>query len=226
MIETKLNINTKFKNAFYRVSNNKYDLALSNNNDIFKHFFQDNYVNNISGKFKYIIYGYAFTYRPYHGPNHQEKYFYNYELMFDKFLNYYCYKNQISQEKYILIPKRINRNNDIINLVYEKLNVHFNVKYIDFADYSIDEQIKICSTAFAMIGMSGAAFANQIFIPKNSCIICMCNSHDIDHIKFQSTLSKYLKHDFNTIVLDNQTHNEVILNNIINIITNYKRLQN
>ena len=227
MIETKLNIDdTKIKSVFYRVSNNHYDPALLNNNDIFKHFLKNNYVDNISGKFKYIIYGYAFPYRPYHGIYREEKYFYNYELMLDKFLNNVCDKNLISQEKCILIPKRIGRNNDIMNSVYNKLNNFFRVKYIDFAEYSIEEQIKMCSSAFAMIGMAGAAFANQVFIPKKSCMICICNIGDIDHLKFQSTLSKYLKHDFNTIVIDNEMRNEDIINNVINIIHTYIRNTN
>ena len=57
--------------------------------------------------------------------------------MLDKFLNNVCDKNLISQEKCILIPKRIGRNNDIMNSVYNKLNNFFRVKYIDFAEYSI-----------------------------------------------------------------------------------------
>ena len=70
-----------------------------------------------------------------------------------------------------------------------------------------------------MIGLEGAAFANQIFMPKQSCVICICDENNLDHIPFQLKLSKYLNHDFNTITFNNNFYSiDDINNNIINII--------
>ena len=218
IIEKHLNLNSQHKSFFMRISNNKYKKELLNANDIFKYFLNDNYVETISGRFKYIIYGYAYTYRPYHGPVKID-YLNNYQIMLDKFLNTCLYKNISDDIKYIIIPKRQTRNNNIINLIFLKLNTLFNIKYIDFSTYSIDEQIKLCSNAFAMIGLEGAAFANQIFMPKQSCVICICDENNLDHIPFQLKLSKYLNHDFNTITFNNNFYSiDDINNNIINII--------
>ena len=92
---------------------------------------------------------------------------------------------------------------------------------IDFAKYSINEQIKICASAWAIIGCEGAAFVNQIFMEKKSLIIAICYNHDLHHIPFQSTIAKYMNHEFNTIPITNTTDIKLILNNILSIVNNY-----
>lgn len=217
IIEKKLNITEKNKNYFLRISNNNYNTELESSNEIFKYFLNDNYLENINNKkFKYIIYGYAYTYRPYHGPEFPIIFFNNYQIMVDKFINKFQ-NNRICDNKTIIIAKRKTRNNSIIEIIYEKINKNYNVMYIDFSDYSIEEQINICSSSYIMIGMEGASFANQIFMPKNSCLICICNLPQLQNIHFHSTLSKYLNHEFNIISTDNSEY--LILDKIINIVS-------
>ena len=52
----------------------------------------------------------------------EEKYFYNYELMLDKFLTNVCDKNLISQEKCILKPIRYNQASDSLQRRQERNN--------------------------------------------------------------------------------------------------------
>jgi hypothetical protein len=218
IIEQKVDINLQTKKHYYRVSNNNYTTSLSNSNEIFKFIFNDNWVDNIHGNFKYIIYGYAFTYRPYHGPKYELKYYENYKNFINHFQNSYFYKNPMEQEKYIIIPKRITRNNSIIEIIFKKLNPLFKIKYIDFSEHSINEQVILSASAFAFIGMEGAAFSNQIFMPKNSCLICIL-PNDTDNSAFHSTLSKYLQNKFYSFCLNEDTN--YIIDGIVKILHNH-----
>lgn len=216
IIEEKLDmdINLQTKKSYYRVSNNNYTTSLSNSNDIFKLILNENWVDNINGNFKYIIYGYAFTYRSLRGPN-DLTYYENYEKFINIFHNNFYY-NLIKQEKYIIIAKRITRNNSIIDNIFTKINSLFNIKYIDFSEYSINEQQKLCASAYALIGMEGAAFSNQVFMPKKSCLICISPGDNNSYL-FHSTLSKYLKNSFYNFSINKNT-NDNIIDNIIKIL--------
>ena len=216
--------NLKIDNSYYyRVSNNNYNKELSTSNEIFKYFLKNNYKENINGKFKYIIYGYCFNHRPYQGPNYKISYYDNYQFLLDKFICEFKKESTLhKKEKYIIIPERSTRtNNIIIEDIYNSLNKIYNVLKIDFSKYSISEQIEICSSSWAMIGCEGVAFANQIFMKKGSQIIVLCNEKDIDHIPFQSTIAKYMNHYFHTITFSNNiTKNYNIIEKILNILNN------
>jgi hypothetical protein len=208
------------RSSYYRVSNNNYSKELSSNKDIFKHFFKDTYTDTITGKFKYIVYGYCYTYRPCHGPNFVHRYYPNYQLVFDKFINEFKQESNISKEnKYIIVPERNTRNYDGIKDIYNRLSKIYTVKLIDFGKYSISEQIKLCSSAWAIIGCEGAAYANQIFMKKSSLLICVCHNKDLDHIPFQSSIAEYMNHKFFTITTTSNENS--IIENIMNITNNF-----
>ena len=213
------------KSMYFRVSNNNYHKELSTNKDIFKHFFKDIYTDTIKGEFKYIVYGYCYTYRPYHGPNFEYKYYPNYQIVFDKFITEFKQESNISEkDKYIIIPKRNTRNYNGIEDIYNKLHTIYNVKKIDFGKYSIDEQIKICASAWAIIGCEGAAFANQIFMNKGSLLITICHQNELDHIPFQSSIAKYMNHQFHTIPITNTSNKDYIIENIVYITKKFYQL--
>ena len=198
---------------YLMISKNNYHSELSTCNDIFKHFLKQNYTEVVCGKYKYIIYGYAYTHRPFHGSN--VIYYPNYQNTFNKFI---CEFNHgsLEKDKYIIIPERHGqyRNYGGIEELYRCLCNEYNVKKIDFGKYSIDEQIKLCSSAYAMIGSDGAAFANQIFMKKGSLVISICQSDRKNDVYFQSSLSKYMNHEFNYI-LYNHTTRIIDVNNLI-----------
>lgn len=216
------------KSFFYRVSNNNYNNELSSTKEIFRHFFKDNYIDTISGGYKYIVYGYCYTYRPYHGPNFLHKYYPNYQYIFDKFIHRFTENSNsiLKNDKYIIIPERTTRNYDGIDYIYNNLRKIYNVKKIDFGNFSIKEQIEISSGAWAIIGCEGAAFANQIFMSKGSLIITIINksSNGVGGgggVEFQSSISEYMKHEFHNIIVNNLMNRDILSQNILNICNNY-----
>ena len=212
--------NVHFENSQYlRISNNNYQDELSTSNDIFKYFLKDNYKDNICGKYKYIIYGYCYTYRPYHGGN--ILYYENYQNIFNSFIEKYNHINLTQTKKYIIIPDRENRNYNKIEDIYLSLCKNYNVMKVDFSKYQINEQINLCSCAYALIGCEGAAFTNQIFMNKKSLIISICPESEVNRNKFHSSIAKYMNHDFNTITFNDKSNINDIINNINFIIENY-----
>jgi hypothetical protein len=206
--------------SYLRISDNNYPHELSTCKDIFKFFLNNNYTDNITGEFKYIIYGYCYSYRPYHGAN-TITYYPKYQTMLDKFINKFRQKSIIlEKDKYIIIPDRQTRNYNGIQDIYYLLKKKYNVKKIDFGKYSIEEQIKLCASAWAIIGCEGAAFANQIFMNNGSLVIILCDTCNLDHIYFQSSLAKYMNHTFHTIEITDQTNNINIIENIEKYIIN------
>jgi hypothetical protein len=212
---------------YLRISNNNYTNQLSSSNDIFKYFLKDNYKESIFGKFKYIIYGYCFTYKPLHEAK-VVKYFLNYQNVFNLFINQYTHDNVSQQTKYIIFPERQTRNYSGIEDIYKILSKKYKVIKIDFGKYTIDEQIKLCSSAYAIIGCEGAAFSNQIFMKKGSLIISICEKSKKDANNFHSSLAQYMNHNFNEILFDSTNILSInrlrIINRIIFIIDSYINL--
>lgn len=215
IIKNKLDIDNYDIN-YYEISNNYYNNELKNKQDIFKYFFGKNYLNNIKGEFDYIIYGYLFTYRPY--IKFDLNIYPNYKIKLNEIRNIYLNKKNKKDIKSIIICKRHNRcNNIFINKLYIYLKNYYNIRFIDFSDYSIDEQISICNESNIMIGYEGAAFANMIFLNKNSIIIIFIKKEDYDHIYFQYYLAIYLDHKIFIYVDDGNILKKCDLNDIKNI---------
>lgn len=214
-------IKTPITNSYFlQISNNNYKDELSNSNDIFKYFLKNSYTTNISGNFRYIVYGYSYRYRPFFGPTYDNRYFPKYKFMIDRFCD--TFSKSDNEKDYILMPQRTTRSYEHIDKLYDDLSKTFNVKMLDFGDYSIEEQINMCSKAWAMIGCEGAAFANQIFMKKGSLIICLGGND-----AFQSPIASYIEHTFFHIHLT-LTYDE-LFKNISKILTpylpfSYKRL--
>jgi hypothetical protein len=203
---------------YLRISNNNYINDLSNTNEIFSHFLGKQFTEQINGKFKYIVYGYCFFHRPFHGT--EIKYYPNYQKMIDKFLLEFVkcsrsdYVVDSTKEQYIILVKRETRSFVDIDIIFDNLTKFYNVKIVDFSKHSIQEQIELCSNAYAMVGCEGAGFANQVFMKPGSLIISI--TQQICRNNFHISLTQYLKHDFRIIDINNSHQNTI--NEIIRII--------
>ena len=120
------------------------------------------------------------------------------------------------QGQYILLTKRVDRNFVDLDDIFFKLKAFYNVKIVDFSEYSIKEQIELCNNAYAMIGSEGAAFSNQIFMKPGSLLISFCQNPTQNN--FHTSLTQYLKHDFRSIMINNSYSQNDIINDIIDII--------
>jgi capsular polysaccharide biosynthesis protein len=91
--------------------------------------------------------------------------------------------------------------------VVDLLSRAYPVKYVDFFTLSIRQQIETCAGAYVLIGMEGAAFANQIFLQDRSTIIVLLNAIDDRHqyLRFHSDLAKYAGHAYFQIEITDET---------------------
>lgn len=130
---------------------------------------------------------------------------------------------KMKQEKYIILTKRDNRNMMNISNVYARLcNEGYNVKLIDFSNHTIQDQIEICTNAYAMIGSEGAAFTNQIFMQSGSLLISI--AYDLSRNNFHTSLAQYLNHDFYGIHIKHDSVEQSIIDEIIYIIQSPRKL--
>jgi capsular polysaccharide biosynthesis protein len=68
---------------------------------------------------------------------------------------------------------------------------------------SIEDQITVTKNAKAIFGAEGAAFANQVFIPKGSPVIAVAT--ESSRFSFHSTLADYLDNTFLGVLLDQKS---------------------
>ena len=208
IIEEYLTNNNKIigNSDFLRISNNNFPPELSTSNDIFKYFLKKNYKDKISGKYKYIIYGYCYNHRACN-IEYNNRYYPKYQYILNKFINNFIKPDlQLIKEKYIIIPERITRTYENMDAIYEKLSSLYNIKKIDYSKLNINEQINITSSAWAMIGCEGAAFSNILFMKSESLIICLYNNDTI----FFDNLSKYCGHEMYSIQYTNTEYGTII----------------
>ena len=210
-----LNIDKNKRVHFLNISDKSSKINLKNRKTIFKYFLNNNYTETkTTSKYKYIIYGYCYNHRPYHGPKEIHKIYPNYQDIFNKFYNTFTPTQDI-KEKYIIIPLRTDRSYKDMDKLCETVSKYYKTKIVDFSNYSIEEQIKLSNDAWAMIGSEGAAFSNQIFMKKKSIIICIGGEYS-----FHSSVSTYLEHIFYNFSKDNEN----CINDILNILKKYKPL--
>jgi hypothetical protein len=184
------------KAHFVRVSKNNYNNELGETQSIFSHFLKTGFSESTPAlrKYKYIVYGYCYTYRPFKGQ--AVEYFANYQPFIDRFCE--TFKTNELSTPYILLCQRQTRNYvDVPGLETYLLSQGYAVKRVDFSQHSIEEQIELCAHADIMIGSEGAAFANQLFLARGSLIVSI--AEDPTRNYFHSSLSQYLKHDFHSI---------------------------
>ena len=198
---------------YYRVSNNDYHPELPTIKYIFQDIFKKPFVENIKGKFKYIVFGYFYNHRPFATPFQTVNELWYPTLQED--LNEFIVsqrnlKNEAFENKYILIPTRETRQFQGINTIFQMLKESYNVKLVDFGKYTFKEQIELCESAWALVGCEGAAFSNQIFMDKKSLVVCIVEDGCFDGTLFHSAVGRYMEHDFKTIYLTNSTENDVI----------------
>lgn len=198
------------ESVLYRISKNNYENELATSNEIFRYFFNQEFKDSIvPGRFAYIVYGYLYPFRPYHGPLSPLKYYAEYQQMFDVFTNEFSTISNIPlKERYIIIPIRSDRTFCGMQEIAIELNKEFHVKTIDFGVLPIHEQITMCGSAWAMIGSDGANLSNQIFMKKGSLLVTLCHEELYQfHVSFTSTLAQYLNHDLHVVTFNN--HSEV-----------------
>jgi hypothetical protein len=124
----------------------------------------------------------------------------NYGAMLNIFRESFSHLDGILTDA-ILVPTRNDRVSSFVSHFTTKYQQHFNFVYVDFASLSIDQQIKVCGSARGIFGSEGAAFANQIFLPKNSIVIPVTPNRP-ESIAFHEPLAEYCGHFFQPIYED------------------------
>jgi hypothetical protein len=195
---TKLN---NYTCRYFRFSNNGFQDDLPAIHEIFKYFFGTKFEDNESGSYSHIVYGYFYTHRPYNRYEFQHSPVYQTEL--NDFIKTF---RLTSDERYILVAKRTTRNYSGMDEVVKLLGEKHPVKYIDFSTLSIRQQIETCAGAYVLIGMEGAAFANQIFLQDHSTLIALWNDNSrYSHLRFHSDLARYAGNVFFPIEITDET---------------------
>lgn len=180
---------------YLRISDNNYPKELPNTRDIFRHVFDKDFVASVTGSFKYIVYGYCYTYRPFHRIEESSPYFASYQRYLDRFVENFSLASDLAGpfNPTILFPLRSVRSNPFVDFFYERYKNEFDFQRVDFGQMSFAEQITVCGSAWCMFGSEGASFANQVFMPRGGLVICI-NHNPI--FGFQSAISPYMGHDF------------------------------
>jgi len=195
---TKLN---NYTCQYFRFSNNGFQNDLPAIHEIFRYFFGKKFEDNESGSYSHIVYGYFYTHRPYNRYEFQHSQTYQTEL--NDFIKTF---RLTSDERYILVSKRTTRNYAGMDEVVKLLCEIYPVKYIDFSTLSIRQQIELCAGAYVLIGMEGAAFANQIFLQDHSTLVVLWNDSARQlHLRFHSDLAKYTGHTYFAIEITDET---------------------
>jgi hypothetical protein len=178
---------------YYRISNNGWPTELETAKDIFKYFFNTSFVETVDDQYKNVIYGYFYSYRPYHGPNEPRLLYPNYRNWLSKFREKYCnFEN--AQFESILVPYRNNRTFEHVDRFVQKYSNRIKFEHVDFGNLSIGEQIRISGRVRGMFGCEGAAFTNIIFMQQNSKVVPV--AQDYNRFMFHQCLSDYIGHAF------------------------------
>jgi|688.fasta_scaffold287902_2 hypothetical protein len=185
---------------YFRISDNHYPTEISSANEIFEFFLGKKYTEQVCGHFENLIYGYLFSYRPYHGPNYEKRVYPEYQSYLVKFRANFTQAFEPNVSPSILVPTRKDRDFDFVSDFVIRHKETFNFQFVDFSEMSIQEQIRVCNSAAVMFGSEGAAFANQVFMRDKSLVMPVSNQ--IERFDFHSQLSESLKFRFNPIALD------------------------
>ncbi len=197
---------------YFRISKNDYELELPNIQKIFQYFLGRPFSENVSGMFRNVIYGYFYTYRPYHGPAHEPKIFPNYQYWLERFRSEFCAFPAQTADDYVLVPKRVTRNFSFVDQFVQKHAEKINFKVVDLGQLTIEEQIRLAGGAKAIFGAEGAAFANMVFMKKDCTVIPVSN--DSSRFMFHSMLASYIGQRFIPVNVD-KTGSSLIHDSII-----------
>jgi Glycosyltransferase 61 len=194
----------EYTSRYFRFSNNGCSNDLPTIYEIFHYFFGQGFMNHESGSYSHIVYGYFCTHIPYKGPYYEFRHSQVYQAELTEFINAF---RLTSNERYILVAKRIGvtRNYNEMDEVVSLLSKAYPIKYIDFSMLSIRQQIEICAGAYILLGMEGAAFANQIFLQGRSTIIVLWKDTDTMRLRFHSDLARYTGHTYFAIEITDET---------------------
>jgi Glycosyltransferase 61 len=154
------------------------------------------------------------------------------QMWYDKFLCEYNHNYMPGAIEYayetIIVAERSYRNVPNCEKIFNLLGKTARIKKVDFANHTIDEQVRICSDAYAMIGCEGASFSNQIFMRKRSAVICLMiekNEEDIPNL-FHLAVSRYMEHDYKDIVVSVNSNVEDVVLQIIECLNATLRKRN
>lgn len=187
---------------YYRISRNGYPTELHTAREIFNYFFRDYFVESAEGTYKNIVYGYFYSYRPYHGPKYPRLSYSNVRYWLSRFRDSYCVHENKQQGQAILVPYRSNRIEDFVDDFVQKYCHRINFQSVDFGSLSIADQIKISGSARGIFGCEGAAFANSIFMKKGAKVVPV--SSDPSRFLFHSTLADYIGHSFKAVHINSE----------------------
>jgi hypothetical protein len=196
--------NAEYTSRYFRFSNNGYSSDLPTIYEIFQYFFGQRFTNHESGRYSHIVYGYFCTHIPYKGPYYEFRHSQVYQSELNDFINAFRLP---SNERYILVAKRsgVKRNYSEMDNVVSLLSKVYPIKYIDFSTLSIRQQIEICAGAYILLGMEGAAFANQIFLQDRSTIIVLWKDINTMRLRFHSDLARYTGHTYFAVEITDET---------------------
>lgn len=202
--------------TYYRVSRNNWDEELSAAKQIFKYFLNEEFVESFTGDVKKIVYGYLYSYRPFHGPDAPPKLFPEYKRYLEKFRSEFALPPDES-EGYVLVPTRTTRTFEFVDNFVAMYGDKINFRLEDMGALTIESQIRVTKNAKAIFGSEGAAFANQVFIAKGSPIIAVAT--ESSRFSFHSTLSEYLENTFLGVILDQKGEpSEELVEEIFNLL--------
>jgi hypothetical protein len=206
---------------YFRISQNNYPREINAFNEIFSHFFDKPFLEEVQGKYEQVIYGYLYSYRPYHGPENELHGYLNYSEYLNKFRNTFLSSSKSRSRNLILVPKRLDRDFKFVQDFVDRHAKDFNFQFVDFSKMSIQEQIRICNSARIMFGSEGAAFANIVFMPEKSLIMPVSNQ--LKRFNFHAPLASYLNFTFAPIVLDESGEPILSEDSILEIISKFAR---
>lgn len=192
----------KGKTRYWRVSRNKFNRELDKARDIFEYFLGEPFVEDLTGDFANVIYGYFYSHRPYQG--NRTNFLQDYSSWLGLFRDEFCIFPEISRKssdvRHVLVPVRSDRNFDFVKRFISKYSRDFQFDVVDFGAMGIESQIKVAGNSSVIFGDEGAAFANTVFMPANSLVIPVSN--DDARFEWHSTLSSYLGHEFCPVRID------------------------
>ncbi len=185
---------------FFRISKNGYDSELGRAQEISVYFLGKEFLEEATGPYHEIVYGYFYNYRPYLGPRYPQLKYPSYQYWLAKFRKQFIMPEESCSNGTILVPLRDTRNFEWVDRFVQKYSHRIKFTAVDFGGLNIAEQVRLAGSASGIFGCEGAAFANMIFMASNSKVVPV--AQDPNRLLFHSTLANYIPHQFKSVLVD------------------------
>jgi capsular polysaccharide biosynthesis protein len=105
-------------------------------------------------------------------------------------------KPSVGPPKRLYISRRQATRRKVLNEVaIEQLLANYGFESVCFEDYSFEEQLRLCASADALIGIHGAGLTNMLFLPSQS-VVVEFRKFDNGHNYFFTQLAAVLQHQY------------------------------